>query len=793
VKVWTHFVSRHPGAVLVGVLLFSALALAGIFEPGSGRVRLEVDPALDKMLPEDDTERRFYESLRERFGSDDTLVVTLHGDRLFTADGLERVLRLSERLEELPGVHHVESLATAVRVQAVEGDLEIGSFLEEIPVDQAEADRLGAQLRADPLRAGSLVSADARTVALLVTVAEMSETEFLERGLDLEIAGIAEEESGDLEVWIAGTPRVKAEIARILTAELGGMVPIVLGLMLLLSYAFFRSFWVSLVPVLTVGLGLLWTLGVVAWTGHPLNIVTTLVPPLVLVLGFAYAIHLVSAFRAELRAGPPGRASRESAREYVGRALERVGFPVAFTAFTTAVGFLSLTVNGLQVIRDFGIYSAVGVAACLVGALGAAPALLAFTPPSAPQQARTSLPRIDRAFARLAAFDLSHRWAVLGVGLVVLCASLVASTHIVVNTEVIGNFRADSPVRQSYEAINEHLHGANSFYVMIESPERGAFEEPANLRALAELQTWLTQQPEIGGATSMADYLRVIHDGFMGGDGAEQRLPETAELTAQLLLFGGNDELEKLVDPSRRTATIVVRSSSTASKDFADLASRIDRRLAQLPPPLSGHATGNAVLLTRAADRIARDQALSLLAAGGMIGLVLVLYFRSLVVGLIALIPNLLPIALYFGAMGIAGVTLNNATALMGSIALGIAVDDTIHFLVHFRGLAQRSGDTRRAAREALCEVGRPVTYTTLVLCLGMLVVATSDLKTQAQFGALGCGRGQREPHRRRNNDEPRDQRPGQHLLRRHRARRSREGARDLLTRRRGVAQRHRA
>jgi predicted RND superfamily exporter protein len=145
------------------------------------------------------------------------------------------------------------------------------------------------------------------------------------------------------------------------------------------------------------------------------------------------------------------------------------------------------------------------------------------------------------------------------------------------------------------------------------------------------------------------------------------------------------------------------------------------------------------VLLTRAADRISRDQALSLLTAGGVIGLVLVLYFRSLVVGLIALIPNVLPIALYFGAMGVAGVTLNNATALMGSIALGIAVDDTIHFLVHFRGLAQRTGDTRRAAKEALSEVGRPVTYTTLVLCLGMLVVATSELKTQAQFGALGA------------------------------------------------------
>nr|MDJ0849684.1 MMPL family transporter [Myxococcota bacterium] len=311
--------------------------------------------------------------------------------------------------------------------------------------------------------------------------------------------------------------------------------------------------------------------------------------------------------------------------------------------------------------------------------------------------------------------------------------------RIEVNTEVIGNFRADAPVRLSYEAINEHLEGANTFYVMVESPQPGAFEEPANLHALAELQEWLVGQVEIGGATSMVDYLRVIHDGFLEGDGNGRRLPDSAELTAQLLLFGSNEELEKLVDPSRRTATIVVRSTSTASKDFADLASRIDARLAELPPPLSGRATGNAVLLTRAADRISRGQALSLIAAFAMIGLILMAYFRSFAVGALALLPNALPVAVYFGMLGLTGVTLNNATALMGSIVLGIAVDDTIHFLVHFRSLARRTGDRSRAAAAALAEVGRPVTYTTVVLCLGLLVVATSDLKTQAQFGALGA------------------------------------------------------
>lgn len=735
---WAVRIAGHPWRVLLGVAALSLVALAGILDPGTGKVRLRVDPALNEMLPDDDAERRFYESLLQRFGSDDYLVVTLHGDALFSHEGLERVVRLTQRLESLPGVQRVESLATALRLRPVDGDLEITTFLEDLPDDAAGLQALRADVLGDGLRAGSLVSRDARTTALRVTFEPMSEEEFAAQRLDRRVAEAAREEAGDFEVWIAGTPRIKAEITHILMSELAAMVPVILALMALLSYAFFRTWWGSLVPVVSVLLALLWTLGVMAWAGHALNIVTSLVPPLVLTVGFAYAIHVVAALQALLRG--PGALDAQTPGASVARSLADVAFPVAFTALTTAAGFLSLMLNDLHVIRQFGLYSVVGVGTALVASLTAAPALLALARPRpALRAAGDGGARLDRALDRLARFDLSRRGILVGVTVAVLAASLFYVTRIQVTTEVIGNFRADAPVRISYEAINQNLGGANLFYVMLESPQAGAFEEPANLHALADLEDWLSRQPEVGRTTSMVDYLRVINDGFHDGTGEYARIPDSARLAAQLLLFGANDELEKLVDPSRRTATILVTSTSTASRDFSQLAARIDRRLRQLPPPLTGRTTGNAVLLTRSADRIALGQARSLVAACAMIGLILVLYFRSLRIGLLALVPNVLPVAVYFGALGLTGVTLNNATALMGSIVLGIAVDDTIHFIVHFRSQAARLGDGASAARAALAEVGRPVTYTSVVLCLGLLVVATSDLKTQAQFGALGA------------------------------------------------------
>lgn len=169
------------------------------------------------------------------------------------------------------------------------------------------------------------------------------------------------------------------------------------------------------------------------------------------------------------------------------------------------------------------------------------------------------------------------------------------------------------------------------------------------------------------------------------------------------------------------------------------LARRIDARLEQLPDGIEGYTTGNAILLTRAADRIASGQALSLVWAGGMIGLLLVVYFRSLRLGLYALVPNMLPVLLYFGLLGATGTTLNNSTALMGSIVLGIAVDDTLHLLVEYRRALRETGDAQAALSQALVRVGRAITCTTLAVCLGLLVVGGSALRNQAEFGVLGA------------------------------------------------------
>jgi predicted RND superfamily exporter protein len=729
-----NWVSAHPRGVLVLVGLLCALAIAALVDPATGELRLRIDPALNQLLPDDDPSRRLYDGLVERFGSDDVLVLALEVEDVFRTSVLRRLERITRALEALDGVDRVLSLASASRLRSVDGDLEIAPLLAEIPDSRRELQALRRTVLGDPIHGGNLVSRNGRVAALFVHLDQIPESEMIERGLDLQVLRTAEQHANGARVWMAGTPFVKAEMSRILVSDLAVMLPAVVVLMLAVCGAAFRTRIASVVPVATVLVALLWTLGAMAWMGHALNIVTSLVPVLVLVVGFAYVVHVVAAHREAVR-----KSRVAGAREAVRSSLERVGFAVVLTALTTAAGFLSLAAQPLHVIREFGLWSALGVGAALAASLTLAPALLALAPASTPQPGSDWERAVDRAAARLGAFDLRHRRAIVALGAVLLAAAGAAMTRIEVNTEVIDNFAGGSRVRLGYEVINASLEGANQLYVMVQAPAAGAFKDPTALRELEALQNWLEGQPEVGGTTSAVDHLAAIHQAFAGGDESERRIPDSRRLAAQLLLIGGSGELDKFIDGRYRTATILVRSTATESREMAALVRRIESRLDALEKGLTGSVTGNGVLLARTTDDISQGQALSLVWAFAMIFGILAFYFRSLRLGIVALLPNVLPVAVYFGALGATGVTLNNATALMGCMILGIAVDDTVHFLVHFRQAARRGGGEASAAVVALREVARPVSYTTLVLCLGLLVVTTSDLETQAQFGALGA------------------------------------------------------
>jgi len=731
--------AEHAGPVALLATLVSGLALAALVDFREGTLRLEIDPSSDRLLPEDGDARRVYDRVRALFGEDETLVVALASDDAFGTDAIERIVRLTERLEAVPGVQRVLSLANAVRLRGVPGGVEIEPFLRD-QLDEPEALRaLRSELLADPLYGPLLSSPDGSIAVLHVYFDEMSNREFLARDLDGRIRRIAEAERGPAELWITGGPHIRAATARILLGEswrLSVMIGLVLAGVLALAT---RSARGVVLPLVTVAAAVLWTLAIVSASGFVLNAVTALLPPLLVAVGLSYATHVVSAFEEGL--GEPD-AQQADPVELIARMLPQVAPPVLLTAATTAIGFGSLGLSPFGAVREFGLFAALGTALAAVASLTITPSVLALLPRSQ-RESRSNEERrrvsFERIAERVARFDLAHRRSLFLAAAGALVVSIWGVQHLRVGTQQIGKFRSDAPVRRDFEAVNRGLSGANPFIVVVDAEAPDAFKEPANLRALEALQGWLLAQPEVGGVTSLVDYVKLLHRGFSEGDPGHYSIPESRRLVGQLLFLAGSEELDRFVDSYFQTAALRVRTRVIDSDDVAALTARIEARLAELPGRLEGHVTGTPVVFAQGLDEIVRGQAISVVAALGVIYAVLSLLFVSLRIGAVALLPNVLPVAAYYGFLGVTGIRLDPGTSLVAPMVIGIAVDDTIHFFMRFVRETRRTADESLAVITAAKTVGRPMTVTSLTLCVGFLVLTTSELRSQVETGLVAA------------------------------------------------------
>jgi predicted RND superfamily exporter protein len=729
-------VTRRPWCTIAAVLALTALALSRIvdFTARPPALRVHVDASVERLLVGDES-RPFYERMRLLFGSDDVLVVAVASDDLFAPATLHRVRSMERRIRRLDGVERVASLFSALDVRAEDGNLVILPFLEGVPEDAELLSEIRDRVLANPVYAGKLVSRDARVTALLVYLEEMTELEFMDAGLDAAIRTVVEEERGNTEVWISGERYMRAATSRLALADLARILPLSAGLLTLVAFASFRTLRGVLVPLATVGIANLWTVGTLAALGDSLNLLTLLVPPLVQTVGFAYVIYVVSEYYDQLR--DQGAAAPAGGLGPAGEAVSQNGLALLLAVFTTVVGLIASSLSPISAVRQFGAFSLLGVVYAGVLAVTFAPALLCLGTQRAPASRRSS-GGIEALAERVGRFDFRHRRAIVGVAIVVFAISLVGLTRVRVRMDIVSNLPPEHPVRRDFTAIIHSLDGAGGVSVAVQSEARDAFKEPSNLRELESLQRWLEEQPEVGGTTSLADFVRVLHRS-VSGDPQAASIPDSRGLIAQMLFFGGSPEMSRFVSSSYNATQIAVGVRTVDSGELGRLVARVGDRLARLPAELDGQITGGQVLVSRTVNAISGAQGQSLALAFVVIYAALALVFRSWRVGLLALVPNALPIAFYFGVLGWSGISLNLVTGLVACLALGIAVDDTIHFFMRFRAQRPLHASAGEAAVASLRAVARPVTVTSTALCLSFLALTSAELRDPAQFGALSA------------------------------------------------------
>jgi predicted RND superfamily exporter protein len=481
-------VSRYTGFTLLLCLLLCALALTAIVDPLTGNMRLNIDPSANRLFSENKAAKQFYDKTRQLFGSDETLIITFASDDVFTTDTMEPVSRITDRIQRIDAVHHVSSLANAVDIRSVDGGLDISPFSAELEDGTASLKDIKSRVLDNPLYAGNLVSRAADATALVVYFNDISDRDYIRGGIHEEITRIVEEEQGNNEVFMTGSPYFKFAMVDLLVDDLIWTPPLITIIIAIVLAISFRTLLGVIAPLLTVGIGVILTLGTISALGYSLSMISVLVPPLLMILGLSYAVHVTSEYHQQ-------RLKPDAADTIIHRTLKNMTLPVVLTGLTTIAGFIALMTNPIGAVREFGVFSAIGVVYITVLSITFTPALLKALDrnPNAHATSDNSISGkgFDHFVDRVALFDLKHQRKIFVAFGIIFLLSLVGMTKIHVSTESITNFASDSDVRKGFNIVNDKLGGANHFYIVIEGIHTDTFKDPRNLAILKDLQDWL--------------------------------------------------------------------------------------------------------------------------------------------------------------------------------------------------------------------------------------------------------------------------------------------------------------
>jgi predicted RND superfamily exporter protein len=732
---------------------------------------LTIDTSTEGFLHKTDPLRIAYDEFRSEFGRDEKLLVAIKTKDIFNLDFLKRLEKFHKTVEqELPYITGVNSLINARNTYGDEDSLIVGELFEPLPNTRLELIEKKQRSLANPLSINLLYNEDQTFTTVIIDTQTYSsfdadgnlissgdDDEFDDDSFsseefpyltDEENTRIVEKlqqvsssfQSDDFDIYLTGSAVVAATLKQSMMKDVEGFIQKMVVSIVVVLFLLFRRMSGVFLPLICVSLTVVSTVSIMTIFNAPLTMATQLMPSFLLAVITGAAIHLLAVFYKDL-------SNTDNVKKSLRYAMGHSGFAIVMTSITTAAGMWSFSFSEIAPVADLGVFASAGILIGLIFTLVLLPALISIIKFKKVVKSQNSLNQttMDRVLLNISRISTTYTKSIIFISASLVVVAIFFATQLRFSHYPLNWFPENDPSRVATEIVDKELRGSITLEVVVDTGVENGLYDPSLLNKIEEATNYFnsiqTGTLFVGKTLSIVDVIKESNKALNENQDEFYTIPQDRDMIAQeLLLFenSGSEDLQDFASSDFSKARITVKVPYVESLEYNDFIYQTQIELDSLfGSDAKVSLTGISVMLSDIMGKSIFSSAISYLLAFGVISIMMIVLVGSVKIGMISMIPNVLPLLLLSIVMAIFDMPLDMFTMLIGTIALGLAVDDTVHFMHNFRRFELQYNDVDTATRLTLMGTGRAITVTSIVLSMGFLVLTTATMSNMFNFGVL--------------------------------------------------------
>ncbi|HRS53632.1 MAG TPA: MMPL family transporter [Bacteroidales bacterium] len=686
---------------------------------------IKINSDFVKSLPPNDHTAILYKYIGEKFRGNNIGMIVVEASNIYDPEVIKHIKQITDSIKVTNGVISVNSLTDILYIQSDSSGIEITNLIDEynLPETKEEIDDLKQRINEKDMYKGSIVSEDGTTAIIMFTLQpEINQQEISKVIKDKVIAMKLPE-----KIYFGGIPVMMLDISELIIADLFKLIPIIIVVLIIVLSLCFKSLKGVVLPLITVAIASIWTIGLMAIFKYDITLISGNIPVVLFAVGSAYVIHVINHVN---------EIQEENYKKAIVLSLAYIIIPVFLSALTTIFGFVSFIYGSyLTMIKDFGIFSAIGTGISLILSITFIPALQSFIP----KQKLTQHKIVSSTNSFISKYVLKplhnlllkHPKYIFTFWIVLILISIFFTFNIERNTNIANYFKKNNPTRISEEILQKKFGGSSPIYILF----KGDMQSPTVLKTMLEMENFLKQNPFISYTNSVADLIKELNKAMEGKD----KIPDKKNQIEQLwMLLEGQDIMPQLVDDEKKEGIIQSRFASAKTKDIKPFIQSVNNWIKNHPSSeYQIELNGMPSIYNQIDYSILKSQMTSIAIAIILVFLLISIIIKSFKLGLFSIIPILSTIIMLFGFMGITNIPLDIATVLVASVALGIGIDYSVHIINAFNYYKNTTNNIKKIIEQTILINGKGIVINILTVTGGFLVLLFSNIVPIQNFGLL--------------------------------------------------------